>query len=123
MVDESLPKSWLIHEVKVTPPSDGPNGWSGNNEDNDGFIIQYCRVDSNDAITTITEGTGGTATAVQGTYTLYIDAKHSYPLDRLPAVNDQVTWSDGYSNFSSVVMSVESLYSDTGINHWEVVMQ
>lgn len=122
MVDESLPKSWLIHEVKVTPPLDGPNGWQDSHED-DGFIIHHCRVDSNDAITTITEGTGGTATAVQGTYTLYIDAKNSYPLDRLPAVNDQVTWSDGYSNFSAMVMSVASLYNDTGINHWEVGMQ
>jgi hypothetical protein len=124
MVDETMPMHWLIHDVKVTPASAirTANDWQDVNEDDAAFIIQHCRIDSNDALVSVTEGMGGTVSAIQGTYTLFIDAVNSYPLDTLPQVNDIVEWSDGYSSFKTAVKSISSMYSDSEINHWEVAL-
>lgn len=125
MVNEAMPKDWLIHDVKVIPYDsiNNANNWQDVNPEDGVFIIQCCRVDSNDALVSLTEGTGGDVTAEQGTYTLFIDAVNSYPLDRLPQLNDVVNWTDGYSNFNATVKSITTGYSDNGVNHWEVVLQ
>ncbi|MBM6602828.1 putative minor capsid protein [Pediococcus acidilactici] len=125
MIDESMPLEWMIHDVKITPANaiNDANKWQDVDADTDSYTISQCRVDSNKGLTSITEGTAGTVTAIQGTYTLYIDAKHSFPLDKIPNNGDLVEWSDGYSDFSASVQAVSSLYSDNGINHWEVTLQ
>ncbi|NKZ16071.1 putative minor capsid protein [Pediococcus acidilactici] len=120
-----MPLEWLIHDVKITPANaiNDANNWQDVDADTDSYTISQCRVDSNKGLASITEGTAGTVTAIQGTYTLYIDAEHSFPLDKIPNNGDLVEWSDGYSDFSANVQAVSSLYSDNGINHWEVTLQ
>lgn len=124
MMDESLPLSWLIHDVTVVPKESQKrvDDWEYKKPDDKFFVLSHCRVDSDHSIASIPEGTAGNVNVIQGNYTLFIDAVHSSPLDRLPKEDDKVQWSDGFSNFEAVVKQVKSLYSDNGINHWEVIL-
>ena len=134
IADETLPRDWLIYDLKGTRTTKNANSWD-DNQDGMTYVIHNCRVDYEEALVNTSEGTGGNIAVKQGVYKAYIDKQISwceispgYP-GNIIKVGDTIEWRTNKDltydliKGKAIVKSIAVLYGDNHINHWEVTMQ